>query len=104
VGATVSPLRFGLTPVILDDRVTFLRQWAAWLEARLGRPVVFVQRGRYREIMDLLLRGGLDLRLSLRAAPGGPVADRGAALPGAAALSLLMSSWPPTPRSNHCKT
>ena len=56
-----APLRFGLTPVILDDRVTFLRQWGAWLEARLGRPVVFVQRGRYREIMDLLLRGGLDL-------------------------------------------
>ncbi|MBK1724646.1 substrate-binding domain-containing protein [Thiocystis violacea] len=54
-------LRFGLTPVILDDRVAFLRLWASWLERQLGRPVVFIQRARYREIMDLLLRGGLDL-------------------------------------------
>ncbi|HYN79446.1 MAG TPA: PhnD/SsuA/transferrin family substrate-binding protein [Lamprocystis sp. (in: g-proteobacteria)] len=61
VGTSASPLRFGLTPVILDDRVSFLRQWSTWLSARLRRPVVFVQRGRYREILDLLLRGGLDL-------------------------------------------
>ncbi|NEX22173.1 PhnD/SsuA/transferrin family substrate-binding protein [Thiorhodococcus mannitoliphagus] len=54
-------LRFGLTPVILDDRVAFLRLWASWLERQLARPVVFIQRARYREIMDLLLRGGLDL-------------------------------------------
>lgn len=60
-GTSASPLRFGLTPVILDDRTAFLRQWGTWLQARLGRPVVFVQRGRYREIMDLLLRGELDL-------------------------------------------
>jgi len=56
-----APLRFGLTPVILDDRIGFLRQWGTWLETHLGRPVIFVQRARYREIMDLLLRGGLDL-------------------------------------------
>ena len=61
VGTGASPLRFGLTPVILDDRTAFLRQWGTWLESHLGRPVVFVQRARYREILDLLLHGGLDL-------------------------------------------
>jgi phosphonate transport system substrate-binding protein len=60
-GSGARPLRFGLTPVILDDRVAFLRQWGQWLSAQIGRPVTFVQRVRYREILDLLLRGGLDL-------------------------------------------
>lgn len=61
VRAAAPPLRFGVTPVMLDDRVGFLNDWAAWLGAQLGRPVVFVQRARYREILDLLLRGQLDL-------------------------------------------
>lgn len=56
-----SPLRLGVTPVILDEQVGFLGQWAAWLGARLGRPVTLVQRARYREILDLLLGGRLDL-------------------------------------------
>lgn len=56
-----SPVRFGVTAVMLDDRVGFLNDWAAWLGAKLGRPVVFVQRARYREILDLLLGGQLDL-------------------------------------------
>jgi phosphonate transport system substrate-binding protein len=60
-GSDTRPLRFGLTPVILDDRIAFLREWGTWLSTHLGRPVTFVQRGRYREILDLLLRGGLDL-------------------------------------------
>lgn len=59
--ATVPPLRFGLTPVILDDRVGFLGDSAHWLESQFGRPVVFVQRARYREILDLLFAGRLDL-------------------------------------------
>jgi phosphonate transport system substrate-binding protein len=54
-------LRFGLTPVVLDDRIAFLDAWADWIERQLGRPVVFVQRSRYREILDLLLQGRLDL-------------------------------------------
>jgi phosphonate transport system substrate-binding protein len=54
-------LRFGLTPVVLDDRIAFLDAWADWIESQLGRPVVFVQRSRYREILDLLLQGRLDL-------------------------------------------
>lgn len=61
LGSVAPALRFGITPVILDDRVGFLGDWAAWLGARLGRPVVFVQRSRYREILDLLLAGRLDL-------------------------------------------
>lgn len=55
------PLRFGLTPVVLDDQVGFLHDWADWLGAQLGRGVQFVQRARYREIMDLLLGGRIDL-------------------------------------------
>ncbi|WP_296809517.1 PhnD/SsuA/transferrin family substrate-binding protein [Thiocapsa sp.] len=61
VRASSQPLRFGLTPVVLDDRIGFLAAWADWIERQLGRPVVFVQRSRYREILDLLLQGRLDL-------------------------------------------
>lgn len=61
VRASSQPLRFGLTPVVLDDRIAFLDAWADWIERKLGRPVVFVQRSRYREILDLLLQGRLDL-------------------------------------------
>jgi phosphonate transport system substrate-binding protein len=59
--ASSEPLRFGLTPVVLDDRIGFLNAWAAWIAGALGRPVVFVQRSRYREILDLLVHGRLDL-------------------------------------------
>lgn len=55
-----SPMRFGLTPVFLDDEPRILSAWQDYLEQRLGRPVRFVQRGSYREITDLLLRGELD--------------------------------------------
>ena len=54
-------LRFGLTPVFLDDQVGFLRQWREYLEQRLGRPVEFVQRRSYQEISELLLGGELDV-------------------------------------------
>lgn len=50
------PLLIGLTPVFLDDQVRFLKDWQVYLEARLQRPVVFVQRGSYREIIDLTLK------------------------------------------------
>ena len=58
--AGANPLRIGLTPVILDNRVDFLHRWAAWIEQQLGLPVHFVQRAKYQEIMDLLERGQLD--------------------------------------------
>lgn len=54
------PIRIGLTPVFLDDQINFLARWRAWLEERLGRNVTFVQRGNYREIVDLVLGGKLD--------------------------------------------
>lgn len=54
------PLRIGLTPVILDDRVSFLRRWSDWLTQQLGRPVTFVQRAKYQDIMEQLDRRRLD--------------------------------------------
>jgi phosphonate transport system substrate-binding protein len=53
-------VRIGLTPVFLDDQVSFLGKWRSWLEQKLGRSVVFVQRGNYREIVDLLRSGKID--------------------------------------------
>lgn len=50
-------VRVGLTPVFLDDQVAFLGQWRRYLEARLARPVAFIQRGSYREVVDALRRG-----------------------------------------------
>jgi len=53
-------LRIGLTAVFLDDEIRFLLRWRAYLEQRLGRKVEFVQRGRYRETVELLREGHLD--------------------------------------------
>jgi len=58
--ADAATLRIGLTPVFLDDRVSFLRQWARYFEAKLNRPVKFVQRQTYRQITDLLVEEKLD--------------------------------------------
>lgn len=57
---TGAPLQFGVTPVVLDEQVGVLARWADWIGTRVGRPVAVVQRARYREILDLLLRGRLD--------------------------------------------
>ena len=53
-GATESPpvLRFGLTPVFLDDRVSLLRQWAEHLEHVLGMTVQFAQFSSYSQMVD----------------------------------------------------
>ena len=48
-------IRIGLTPVILDDQTLFLHRWREWLGRRLGAPIEFIQRPRYRDITDLLL-------------------------------------------------
>lgn len=53
-------VRVGLTPVFLDDQISFTSRWRLWLEGRLERPVSFVQRGNYREIIDLLVGGKID--------------------------------------------
>jgi phosphonate transport system substrate-binding protein len=55
-----APLLFGTTPVILDEQADFLGRWQHYLEMRLQRPVRFVQRSSYREILNLLLTGKLD--------------------------------------------
>lgn len=60
VGAETGTLRLGITPVFLDDQPAIQQAWKEYLELRLKRPVSFVQRGSYREIIDLLLRGKLD--------------------------------------------
>ena len=57
---TSRPLKIGLTPVFLDDQVSFLKQWQRYLEDQLQRPVAFVQRGSYREIIDLILQDQLE--------------------------------------------
>jgi len=58
--AEAGALRIGLTPVFLDDQLSFLTRWRAWLERQLKRPVVFVQRGNYREVLDLIRGGKID--------------------------------------------
>ncbi len=54
------PIRIGLTPVFLDDLTASLELWRGYLEKRLQRPVVFIQRASYRGIIDLLLEDKLD--------------------------------------------
>ena len=58
--AAAQPLRFGTTPVFLDDQLALLGVWQRYLQGRLGRAVTFVQRGSYREIVDLLLGDRVD--------------------------------------------
>lgn len=59
-GTTKGALRIGLTPVFLDDQASFLARWRRWFEEQLGRPVAFVQRGNYREVVDLVRSGKID--------------------------------------------
>ena len=68
VGAALIPhralgagaIRFGTTPVFLNEQIGLLDRWQRHLELRLERPVRFVQRGSYREIVDLLLGDGVE--------------------------------------------
>ena len=53
-------VRFGLTPVFLTSDLELLENLKAYLEARLARPVVLVQRRTYEEITALLLSEQLD--------------------------------------------
>ena len=55
------PLRIGLTPVFLDDQAAFLNLWRAYLSARTGSPIVFVQRASYREISEQINARQLDI-------------------------------------------
>lgn len=52
--------RIGLTPVILTNQTSFLKEWEQYLSRYLKTPVKFVQRQTYKEVTDLLLNGELD--------------------------------------------
>lgn len=54
---TGSTLDFGLTALILDDHLGVLGAWREYVERKLRRRVRFMQRGSYREIGELLIRG-----------------------------------------------
>ncbi len=53
-------IRFGLTAVVFKENLRFLDRWARYLGGKLGRPVEFVRRRSYREVMDLLESGGIE--------------------------------------------
>lgn len=58
--APKTELRIGLTPVFLDDQLDFLKKLRAYLSDHLGVPVLFVQRGSYREIVELIRSDKID--------------------------------------------
>lgn len=53
-------VHFGLTAVVVREDIALFDRWASYLERRIGRPVRFIQRRSYREIMELLQNGELD--------------------------------------------
>ena len=53
-------LRVGLTAVVVREYVRSFNQFSDYLSLRLGRPVNFVSRRSYADIMDMLGRGELD--------------------------------------------
>lgn len=58
---TETEIRFGLTPVILHDRLRSNQSLGDYLGRRLGKKVTIVQRQTYRQIMDLLAAGQIDV-------------------------------------------
>ena len=58
--APATEIRIGLTPVFLDDQLDFLKRLRAYLAERLEKPVRFVQRGSYREIVEQIRMGKID--------------------------------------------
>ncbi|MFN3785307.1 MAG: PhnD/SsuA/transferrin family substrate-binding protein [Thiothrix sp.] len=55
-----TPINIGLTPVFLDDQITFLENWQKYLQQRLQRPIQFFQRGSYSEVLRLLQNARVD--------------------------------------------
>ena len=60
LAAAENTIAFGLTPVFLDNQVSFLQRWQKYLEERTGLAVRFVQRQTYREITQMVLSRELD--------------------------------------------
>ena len=54
------PVRIALTAAAVRDDLPFYDRWAAYLGRKLGRPVEFVQRRSYRDIIEMLRTGELD--------------------------------------------
>lgn len=55
-----TPVRIGLTPTFPHDQYRPLEKWRLYMEQKLHRPVEFVRRDRYIEMMDLLRLKKLD--------------------------------------------
>ncbi len=55
-----APVRFGITGVVLTGSGSSLGPWQDYLAGALERPVTFVQRRSYHEVMQLLLDGQLE--------------------------------------------
>lgn len=58
--AAEAPLRIALTAAAVRDEMPFYDRWAAYLGNKVGRPVEFVQRRSYRDIIEMLRAGELD--------------------------------------------
>jgi phosphonate transport system substrate-binding protein len=58
--AAETPVRFGLTAVVVREDLQLYDRWSSYLRKHIGRPVQFVQARSYREIMSLLDAGVLD--------------------------------------------
>lgn len=59
VRASSSPIRFGLTPVFLNNDLELLDRLQTYLSRSTGQEVVLVQRRTYEEITSLVLSGQL---------------------------------------------
>lgn len=60
VVAAEPPLRIALTAAAVRDEMPFYDRWATYLGRKLGRPVEFVQRRSYRDIIEMLRASELD--------------------------------------------
>lgn len=61
VGAdTSAPIRFGLTPVFLDNDWQLLERLSTHIRASTGRQVEYLQRRTYKEVVALLMLGEID--------------------------------------------
>jgi phosphonate transport system substrate-binding protein len=53
-------IRIAMTPAFLHDQHAMLAEWRDYLQTHMKRPVVFIQRDRYRETIDLLQQQKVD--------------------------------------------
>lgn len=58
--AAEAPVRIALTAAAVRDELPFYDRWAAYLGRKLGRPVEFVQRRSYRDVIEMMRTDELD--------------------------------------------